>query len=127
MSELSLKQIKKEWHGSLKAYAIGFVASLVLTTAAFLLVITQTLDGTTLVNTLVALALVQALFQLVFFLHVGQEPKPRWETVTFCFMFAILLIVALGSLWIMHDLNERMMPNMAEMKEMSDMKEMNHD
>jgi cytochrome o ubiquinol oxidase operon protein cyoD len=127
MSELSFKQIKKEWHGSLKAYAIGFIASLVLTTAAFLLVITKNLDGTTLAYTLVALALVQAFFQLLFFLHVGQEPKPRWETLTFCFMFVILLIVAIGTLWIMHDLNERMMPNMNEMKGMSEMKEMNHD
>lgn len=115
MSELSLAQIKKEWHGSLKAYVIGFAACLLLTTTAFALVVTETLSGSTLVNTLVALALVQALFQLVFFLHVGQEAKPRWETLTFILMFVILLIIAIGSLWIMNDLNERMMPDMKEM------------
>lgn len=122
MSELSLRQMKKEWHGSYKAYAIGFIASLVLTSIAFLLVITKTLTGMTLVHTLVALALVQALFQLLFFLHVGQEAKPKWETLTFGFMFVILLIIAFGTIWIMDDLNERTMPGMAEIES-----EMSHD
>lgn len=124
MSELSLKQMKKEWHGSYKAYAIGFIASLVLTSIAFVLVINETISGMTLVHTLVALALVQALFQLVFFLHVGQEPKPKWETLTFCFMFLILVIIAAGTIWIMDDLSARTMPEMAST---SEMKEMSHD
>ena len=33
---------------------------------------------------IVALALLQAIVQLLFFLHVGQEAKPRWETLVFC-------------------------------------------
>lgn len=115
MSELSLREMKKEWHGSLMAYIIGFIASLVLTTVSFLLVTTKTITGTSLAYTLTALALIQAFFQLLFFLHLGQEAKPKWETLTFCFMFAILLVIALGSLWIMHDLNERVMPDMTEM------------
>lgn len=119
MTELGLRQMKKEWHGSFKAYAIGFIASLVLTSVSFLLVITETFTGTTLVHTLIALALLQAFFQLMFFLHVGQEAKPRWETLIFCLMFLILLIIVIGSLWIMHDLNNRTMPDMAELKEMS--------
>ena len=115
MSELSLKEMKKQWHGSIKSYAIGFIASLILTSASFLLVMTKTLTGTTLINTIVALALLQAGFQLIFFLHVGQESKPRWETMTFFLMFVILLVIAIGSLWIMNDLNERMMMDMTEM------------
>lgn len=127
MTELSLKRMKKEWHGSLKAYIIGFIASLLLTTISFLLVIAKAVSGPTLAYTIVALALVQALFQLIFFLHVGQEAKPRWETLTFCFMFMILLIIAIGTLWIMHDLNERMMPDRTDMKEMKEKKEITHD
>lgn len=111
--KLSLAQIRKEWHGSYKAYAIGFISSLILTTLSFGLVMTKT--STPLL--LVALALLQAVFQLIFFLHLGQEAKPRSETLIFIFMVVILLIVALGSLWIMYDLNERMMPGMT----------MNHD
>lgn len=110
--ELSLNEIKKEYHGTLKAYLIGFAASLVLTTISFVLVITQVLSGYYLIHTIVGLALVQAILQLRFFLHVGQEAKPRWESLVFYFMVLILLIVALGSLWIMHDLNERVMLDM---------------
>lgn len=111
-SELTLKEIKKEWHGSLKAYVIGFFASLILTGASFLLVITKMLTGSILVYTLIGLALVQAIFQLLFFLHVGQEAKPKWETLVFYFMVLVLLIIAVGTIWIMNDLNDRMMSNM---------------
>ena len=34
-SELSLKEIQKEWHGTLKSYVIGFIASLLLTALFF--------------------------------------------------------------------------------------------
>ncbi|MBA2727733.1 MAG: cytochrome o ubiquinol oxidase subunit IV [Parachlamydiaceae bacterium] len=110
--ELSLSEIKKEWHGSLKAYVIGFIASLVLTGISFILVITKQLTGTALVYAIVALALIQAIFQLLFFMHLGQEAKPRWESIVFYFMVLVLLIIALGSLWIMNDLNDRVMLNM---------------
>jgi cytochrome o ubiquinol oxidase subunit IV len=118
-AELSLKEIQKEWHGSYKAYAVGFFACLILTGASFLLVISKTLSGPALVYTVVALALIQAAIQLLFFLHVGQEAKPRWETLIFCFMILVLLIIAVGSLWIMNDLNDRVMSGMT--------KEMTHD
>jgi cytochrome o ubiquinol oxidase operon protein cyoD len=117
--DLSLKEIQKEWHGTYKAYAIGFIASLLLTSASFLLVLTEALTGRSLVFTIVALAMVQAIFQLLFFLHVGQEAKPRWETVIFGFMLLLLLIIAVGSLWVMNDLNDRVMMDMG--------KEMVHD
>lgn len=115
--ELSLKQIQKEWHGTLKSYLIGFTSSLLLTAASFATVLSGLLAGQQLIYALVALALTQAVIQLIFFLHVGQEAKPRWETLVFYFMLLILMIVAGGSLWIMFDLNDRMMPA----------KEMTHD
>jgi cytochrome o ubiquinol oxidase subunit IV len=112
MSEqLSLKEIKREYHGTLKSYLIGFIVSLLLTATSFLLVISKQLSGSNLVYTIVSLALTQAIFQLVFFLHIGQEAKPRWETLAFFFMVLVLFIVAFGSLWIMHDLDDRVMSN----------------
>ncbi len=110
--ELSLKEIKKEYHGSLTSYIIGFLASLFLSIASFYLVVTKVVQNPLLVFTLVTFALVQAIFQLVFFLHVGQEAKPRWDTIVFFFMVMVLVIIAFGSLWIMHDLNDRVMSNM---------------
>lgn len=111
-SDLSLKQMQKEWHGSLKSYAIGFVASLFLTSVSFLLATLRWPFGQNLVFTLVGLALAQAVCQMLFFLHLGQEAKPRWESVVFYFMLLILLIIAIGSLWIMDDLNDRVMSHM---------------
>ena len=107
--ELSLNEIKKEWHGTLKSYVIGFFASLLLTSASFYLVVAKLLAGPALVYAIVGLALMQAVVQLLFFLHVGQEAKPRWETVVFYFMVTILIIISAGSLWIMNDLNDRVM------------------
>lgn len=88
---------------------IGFIASILLTSASFYLVYAKSLQGTGLIFAIVFLALVQAVFQLLFFLHVGQEDKPRWETLVFYFMVSILLIIVIGSLWIMFDLNDRVM------------------
>jgi len=111
---LSLKAIQKEWHGTVKSYLIGFIASFLLTTISFTLVSTHALTGHTLVYTIIGLALTQAILQLLFFLHVGQEPKPRWETIVFFFMVMVLLIIVGGSLWIMNDLNDRVMSEMTE-------------
>lgn len=111
-SDLSLKEIQKEWHGTLKSYLIGFISSLILTAISFSLVITHALSGHALIYTIIGLAVLQAIIQLIFFLHVGQEAKPRWETLSFCFTVVILLVVIIGSLWVMNDLEERMMPTM---------------
>lgn len=110
--ELSLQQIQEEYHGTLMSYVIGFIASILLTAASFFLVISRMLSGQALIYTIVGLALVQATFQLLFFLHLGKEAKPRWESVVFYFMLLVLLIIAIGSLWIMYDLNDRVMSNM---------------
>ena len=110
--ELSLKEIQKEWHGTYLSYFIGFLASLVLTAASFLLVISKIVIGPVLIYAIIALALIQAIVQLIFFLHVGQETRPKWETLVFSFMVLVLIIIAAGSLWIMIDLNDRVMSNM---------------
>lgn len=109
MSDLNLKETLKEWHGSYKSYAIGFTASILLTGASFLLVISKALPEKLLMITIIVLALIQATFQILYFLHLGKEAHPRWETLIFYFMVMVVLVVALGSIWIMFDLNNRMM------------------
>lgn len=76
---LSLNEIKKEWHGTYKAYAIGFVSCLFLTAISFALVSANALSAPLLISFIIALALVQAAVQLRFFLHLGEEAKPRWK------------------------------------------------
>jgi cytochrome o ubiquinol oxidase operon protein cyoD len=105
----NLKSVQKEWKGSLKAYLIGFCASLFLTLISFGLVAFKLISTPILFYLIIGLALLQAIIQLLFFLHLGQEPKPQWETLVFYFMLLTLLIVVLGSLWIMYDLDDRVM------------------
>lgn len=112
MTEESLKQIQAEWHGSLRSYITGLIVSLLLTGLSFCLVWTRLFSRSVLTYVIVGLALIQAIVQLRCFLHVGLEDKPRWETLVFYFMVMVLLIIAIGSLWIMHDLDMRLMPGM---------------
>lgn len=110
MEHEDLKETLKEWRGTLQGYWFGFGASLLLTLSSFLLVYLRfDIPNSALIATLIGLALVQAAAQVIFFLHVGEEPHPRWETLVFSFMVLTLLIIVLGSLWIMHNLNDRVM------------------
>lgn len=107
-----LKKIQKMFHGSFRSYFIGLIASLLITSLAFFLVIKFEISKTTLIYTLISLALIQAVIHFIFFLHVGQEEKPRYEVYSLLFTLLILVIIVVGSLWIMNDLNDRMMPDM---------------
>jgi cytochrome o ubiquinol oxidase operon protein cyoD len=87
----------------------GFVGCLILTSCSFLLVGKGLLTGWPLRGALAFLALVQAAVQFLFFLHLGREFKPRWNLLVFSFMALVLLILVFGSLWIMYNLDTRMM------------------
>jgi len=99
-----------------KQYVLGFVLSLILTMAAYVLVAGTELRGTPLYLSLGGLALVQMLVQLVYFLHVAEEARPRWRLLSLVFMTIILLIIVVGTLWIMHHLNYNMMEMSNEAK-----------
>lgn len=97
---------------NLKNLVIGFILSVMLTLAAYFAV-TNAGDGLSdraLICIVIGLALTQLLVQLLFFLHLGREEKPRLNLIVFAFMLVVIGIVAGGSLWIMHNLNYNMMP-----------------
>lgn len=91
--------------GSFKSYTIGFVMSVVLTFAAYALVVNHVISGWDLVWALIGLAIIQLLVQLIFFLHLSNESSPRWNLLAFTFMLTTVLILAIGSLWIMNNLD----------------------
>ena len=92
-------------HGTFLSYSIGFLISLELTLGAYLLVINQAFSSRRLILTIMGLAVAQLLVQLIFFLHLGRESKPRWNLVVFSFAATVVLILVIGSLWIMNHLN----------------------
>jgi cytochrome o ubiquinol oxidase operon protein cyoD len=110
--EISLKGMQKGWPQTLKAYAIGFLGSLLLTALSFSLAALKLFSTQILIIVLVFLALAQAIVQLIYFMHFGKEEHPRWMTLIFWFMVLVILIFVLCTLWIMSDLNHRVMPDM---------------
>lgn len=95
---------------TVKNYTIGFVVSVLLTLAAYWLTVTDEMGrGVVLLLALGVLALSQMIVQLIFFLHLPEEIKPRYKLLSFGAMASILIIVVVGSLWIMHHLNYNMM------------------
>lgn len=93
---------------SLRSYIIGFVTSIALTLGAYALVVSDALARAETLTVIVVLALLQIAVQLVCFLHLGAETD-RWRGATFGFAALMTAIVIGGSLWIMSNLNERMM------------------
>ena len=98
-------------------YLVGFVSALVLSAAAFWLVTSQIVDGAWLIAVLIGLAVLQLVVQLVFFLHVGSESRPRWNLTALLFMLIMLVVIVAGSLWIMNNLNYNMMMTPEQMEE----------
>lgn len=99
---------------TMQSYTVGFVLSLILTLAAYFTVVNDILSGRTVVIVIAGLAVAQLLVQLVFFLHLHRESKPRLNLLVFSFMLMVVGIVVIGSLWIMENLNYNMLPHEAD-------------
>jgi cytochrome o ubiquinol oxidase operon protein cyoD len=93
---------------TLRTYVTGYSLSIVLTVAAYLMVTHHTFSKWALAITIGTLALTQFMVQLIFFLHLGQDTKPRFKIGVFLFMLLVVFILIVGSIWIMHSLNYRM-------------------
>jgi cytochrome o ubiquinol oxidase operon protein cyoD len=91
--------------GSLELYVAGFILSIALTVGAYLLVVNHILASSMTLPVIIGLALVQFWVQLIFFLHLGRESKPRWKVLVFLFTGLIVVILVFGTLWIMKNLN----------------------
>lgn len=99
---------------SLRLYVTGFGLSLLFTLDAYLSVTHHLFSKNVLIGGIAGLALAQFLTQLVCFLHLGREFKPRWKLAVFLMMAGIVVILVGGSLWIMNNLNYRMTPQQVD-------------
>lgn len=97
---------------SITRYLIGFLLSVALTLAAFLLVQAHVESGHSFFSnhnllsySLISLAIIQMVVQLLFFLHVGKESKPKWNLMALVFAVGVVVILVFGSLWIMKNLD----------------------
>lgn len=105
---MSIQESKK---GSFHSYLIGYILSLSLTLVGFTLVKRHVDSGHVfpadnyVLAILAVLAIVQLLVQLVFFLHLDRESKPRWNITVLAFAATTVLILVIGSIWIISNMN----------------------
>jgi cytochrome o ubiquinol oxidase operon protein cyoD len=95
-------------HVSLTPYVVGFVLSLVFTFIPYYLVVNKSLDGNTLLATIIGFAMLQLVIQVVFFLHLGREKKPHFNSLFLIGTIGAIMVVVLGSIWIMNHLHANM-------------------
>jgi cytochrome o ubiquinol oxidase operon protein cyoD len=92
-------------HGSFLSYVTGFLLSLYLSVFSYLIVTRHAWSGNVLLWVIGGLALVQFFVQAFYFLHLGAESRPRWKLLVFGSMIVIVLILVVGSIWIMNNLD----------------------
>lgn len=101
----------RESRSFLRAYAVGFLLSILCTTAAFWLAIDAPLPRWQTVFFLFVLALAQLVVQLICFLHLGAARASRARLSALLFAVGIAAVIVIGSLWIMGSLGSRTMPD----------------
>lgn len=98
-------------------YVTGFILAVGLTVMAYVTVTAQLFTNEVAILILMGLAVIQFVVQLIFFLHIGQESKPRWNLAAFLFTLLVLIVIVFGSLWIMYNLNYGMGMSSEQMDE----------
>lgn len=91
----------------LVSYIVGFVLSIITTLLAYFFVKNSVWSNDTLVYVILIIASAQFLVQLYFFLHIGRGS--RLKLMSFIFALVIILIIVVGTIWVMHNLDYNMM------------------
>ncbi len=90
-------------------YTLGLVLSVLLTVVAFGSVMVPVLPGGWAVPVLAVLALAQIVVHLRIFLHIDLTRQKREDLQLLLFTVLLLGIMAFGTLWVLADLEARMM------------------
>lgn len=97
---------------SLRDYLTGFVLSLILTAIPFWLVMSGAItDRSVGLLVLGALATVQIVVHMVYFLHMNGRIQAGWTMLTTLFTAVFVAIAIAGTLWVMYNMNAHMMPS----------------
>lgn len=116
---MNIPTIRKK-EATVSSYITGFGLSLVLTLGAYSLVKIHLSSGHTILSDiyllylLAILAIVQLFVQLIFFLHLNRETKPRLNRLILAFAGLVVVVIVGGSIWIMTNLNYHMPANQSD-------------
>lgn len=102
-------------HGSLKSYSIGFILSVILTAIPFWLVMGKVItNSSTTAFVILGFAAVQIVVHMIYFLHMNTKSEGGWSMLALVFTIMVVVIMLVGSIWVMYHLNTNMMPHMAD-------------
>lgn len=99
---------KPDYAKETQLYYTGFIGAAVLTILAYFSVTQHWFSVTTTAIFILVLAAMQFAIQAYCFLHLRGESKPRWRSWSFVYAAIMTLIVVIGSLWVMYNLNYNM-------------------
>lgn len=92
---------------------IGLFASLILTLAAYFIILYPTwlhLENKMATLVIFILAIIQSIVQLMCFINLWREKGPLWNLYVFASTVSIMFVIIFFSIWIMDRLNYNMMP-----------------
>jgi cytochrome o ubiquinol oxidase subunit IV len=103
-----------ERHASVRmrllGYVVGLALAVLLTATSFFIAGTNLVWQPSIPIAIIVLAIAQMGVHLVFFLHITTGPDNTNNVMALAFGLLIVLLVISGSLWIMANLNQNMMP-----------------
>ena len=91
-------------------YTTGLALAVILTATSFWVANTSLLWGPGVALGLIVLAIAQMGVHLVFFLHITTGPGNTNNVLALAFGLLIVFLVIAGSVWIMNNLNDNLMP-----------------
>jgi cytochrome o ubiquinol oxidase operon protein cyoD len=89
---------------------LGLGFSVVLTVASFMVAGTNLIYAPAIPVALIVLAIAQMGVHLVFFLHITTGPDNTNNVLALAFGILVVFLIVVGSIWIMDNLNQNMMP-----------------
>ena len=98
-------------HGTFRSYTTGFVLSVILTAIPFWLVMGDVLNDTLKTGIIImALAAVQIVVHMIYFLHMNTKSEGGWTFLALLFTLTLVVITLVGSIWVMYHMDQNMMP-----------------
>ena len=101
-----------------RRYAYGYVIAAGLSIAVYVVAVGRMFEGVLFAGVVLAAAALQLYVQSKYFLHLDDKSnRPRWKLMSYMFTWLTLLIIAVGSVWIMGHLNYNMGMSPSQMED----------
>ena len=101
---------RREIAEGILGYVVGLALAALITVVAFFISGTALVWQPSIPIALVVLAIGQIGVHLVFFIHITTAPDNENNVLALAFGVLIVMLLIVGSLWIMYNMNRNMMP-----------------